>query len=115
MLCAAMSGVTPSDSWVERRERRRFPVRLNLDVYCGTDTPHEALTRDASEIGISFLCDTDFPKGSAIEFNVHVPEEVAEQERIFVRGRGTVVRSEQQTLGRFLVAAVTEGYRFREQ
>ena len=114
MLCAAMSGVSSPESQIERRERRRFPVRLNIDVYHGSDQPHEALTRDASEIGISFFCDTDFPQGSAIEFNVHVPEEVADHERIFVRGRGTVVRSEQQTLGRFLVAAVTEGYTFRE-
>ena len=109
-----MSRANPPEPRLERRERRRFPVRLMLDVHCGKGESRKAVSRDASEAGISFFCDTGIPAGSPIEFNVHVPESVAEQERVFVRGSGKVVRSERQSLGRFLIAAVTDGYRFNE-
>jgi len=100
---------------VERRERRRFPVRLKLDVDCGSSGLREAVSRDASEIGISFFCDTEIPDGSPIEFSVHVPPDVADMERVFVRGKGRVIRNEPQTSGRVLVAAVTDGYQFQEE
>jgi hypothetical protein len=97
----------------ERRERRRFPVRLKLDVDSGLG-PTEAVSRDASEAGISFFCDSAIPAGSPVEFSVHVPPEVAAMEKIFVRGKGRVIRNEPQTSGRVLVAVVTDGYRFQD-
>lgn len=109
-----MSRANPPEPRNERRERRRFPVRLLLDVHCGKGDLRQAVSRDASEIGISFFCDNAIPAGSPIEFSVHVPDSIAEQERVFVRGQGKVVRSERQSVGRFLVAAVTDGYRFNE-
>ena len=109
-----MSSANTPGALIERRERRRFPVRLALDVRCGHGESSEAVLRDASESGISFLCDMEMPTGSPIEFSVHVPEGIAEQERIFVRGRGTVVRSEQHSMGRVLVAVATDRYEFNE-
>lgn len=85
-----------------------------LAVDCGQDQPKQAVSRDASEIGISFFCDSAIPTGSPIEFSVHVPPDVEEMEKIFVRGKGTVVRNEPQTSGRVLIAAVTERYEFNE-
>ena len=110
-----MSGANVPQSPTERRQRQRFPVRLQLCVDCqdGRD-PHQAITRDASEIGISFYCDSEIPNGSRIAFTVDVPDDVAEHERIFVRGQGTVVRNEELPLGRILVAATTESYAFNE-
>ena len=99
---------------LDRRERRRFPVRLRLDVNCGHNDLREAVSRDASEIGISFFCDSAIPAGAPIEFSVHVPPDVADMEKVFVRGKGRVVRIEPQTSGRVLIAAVTDGYRFQE-
>lgn len=99
----------------ERRQRQRVPVRLYIAVDCHDGHgPREALTRDASEIGISFYCDSAIPDGSRIAFSVQVPDEVASYERIFVRGHGIVVRNEELPLGRILVAATTEGYAFNE-
>ena len=89
-------------------------MRLKLDVNCGQAGLKEAVSRDASEIGISFFCDSEIPAGSPIEFSVHVPPDVADMEKISVRGKGKVVRNEMQTSGRFLVAAVTDGYQFQE-
>jgi hypothetical protein len=102
-----------ASSPLERRERRRFPVRLKLDVDCGVG-PTAAISRDASEVGISFFCDSSIPDGSPIEFSVHVPPDIAAMEKIFVRGKGRVVRNEPQTSGRVLVAVVTDGYRFQD-
>jgi hypothetical protein len=83
-----------------------------LEVHCGKREPQKAVSRDASEVGISFFCDHSIPAGSQIEFDVHVPEDIAEHEKVFVRGSGKVVRSEKQSLGRYLVAAATDGYAF---
>lgn len=69
-----------------------------------------AVSRDASEIGISFFCDKPIPDGQPIEFSVHVPADVAEIEKIFVRGKGRVVRNEPQPSGRVLVAVATDRY-----
>ena len=92
----------------------RFPVRLILAVSYGEAGPREAVSRDASEMGISFFCDEPIAPGSAIQFRVNVPPDVAEIERIFVRGKGTVVRSEPQISGWTLVAAITERYEFED-
>jgi hypothetical protein len=102
-----------ADSSSDRRERRRFPVRLELDVDCNLGRT-AAVSRDASEIGISFFCDSAIPDGSPIEFTVRVPPEVADIERVFVKGKGHVVRCEPQSSGRMLVAVVTDGYRFQD-
>ena len=85
-----------------------------LSVECDQERPQPAISRDASEMGISFYCDEAISPGSPIQFTVHVPPEVAEFERIFVRGKGKVVRSEPQPTGRVLIAAVTEKYEFQE-
>jgi len=110
-----MSGVPFPQPPTDRRQRRRIPVRLYIAVDCHDGSePRKALTRDASEIGISFYTDSPIPDGTHIAFAVQVPEEVASYERIFIRGQGTVVRNEHQSLGRMLVAAITEGYAFNE-
>jgi len=110
-----MSGANVPQPPADRRQRQRFPVRLELRVDCDDGRePREAITRDASEIGISFYCDSQIPEGRRIAFTVQVPDEVASHERIFVRGQGTVVRNEELPLGRILVAATTEGYAFNE-
>lgn len=103
----------PASAPLERRERRRFPVRLKLDVDCGLGAT-EAVSRDASENGISFFCDSAIPDGSPVEFSVHVPPDVAAMEKIFVRGKGRVIRNEPQSSGRVLIAVVTDGYRFQD-
>jgi len=110
-----MSGANVPQTPTDRRQRERFPVRLQLSIDCQDGRePRQAITRDASEIGISFYCDSMIPTGSSIAFTVDVPDDVAEFERIFVRGQGTVVRNEELPLGRVLVAATTESYAFNE-
>lgn len=110
-----MSGANVPQTPTERRQRQRVPVRLQVRVDCDDGHgPREAITRDASEIGISFYCDSQIPEGRRIAFTVQVPDEVASYERIFVRGHGTVVRNEELPLGRILVAATTESYQFNE-
>ena len=110
-----MSGANVPLPPTERRQRERFPVRLQLCVDCHDgNEPREAITRDASEIGISFYCDSEIPSGSRIAFTVRVPAEVAEYERVPVRGEGVVVRNEELPLGRVLIAATTEAYAFNE-
>ncbi len=85
-----------------------------LSVECGQELPKPAISRDASEMGISFFCDEAMAPGSPIRFTVNVPPDVAEFERVFVRGKGTVIRTEPQASGRVLVAAITEKYEFQE-
>jgi len=65
-------------------------------------------------MGISFFCDAPIAPGSPIQFSVNVPPDIAEVERIFIRGKGTVVRSEPQVSGRTLVAAITQKYEFED-
>lgn len=98
---------------LERRARRRLPVRLMLSVECGEELPRPAILRDASEKGISFFYDEAIPPGSPIQFTVQVPPEVAEFEHAPVRGKGKVVRNEPQGSGRVLIAAVTDKYEFQ--
>jgi len=109
-----MPSATTPGAHQERRERKRIPVRLLLAVSCGLEGARQAVLRDASETGISFFCDAAIPAGSPIEFSVQVPPDVAEIEKILVRGKGTVVRSEEQPSGRVLVAAITEKYELEE-
>jgi hypothetical protein len=109
-MCASPN----SDFNLERRARQRFPVRLFLAVNCGPGDARNGVARDASEIGISFYCDTEIPIGSRIEFDVHVPPEGVESDRIFLRGKGRVIRNEPQASGRVLVAVVTDRYELRE-
>jgi len=109
-----MSAVPLPERPNERRARQRFPVRLLLAVTSGPGNTSQGVSRDASEVGISFLCDREIPVGSLLEFDVHVPPEIREPERIFLRGRGRVVRSEPQSSGRVLIAVATDKYELRE-
>jgi PilZ domain len=109
-----MAGVPTPAPPPERRQRPRSPIRLQLTVDCHDGHAREAVTRDASEVGISFYCDSPIPAGARIAFAVKVPREVASHERIHVRGEGTVVRSEELPLGRCLIAASTDAYSFNE-
>ena len=111
---ARAMAIASGSQTTERRARRRLPVRLMLSVDCGQEQPRHAISRDASEMGISFYCDEEIPSGSPIQFTVHVPPEVAEFERIFVRGKGKVIRNEPQPSGRVLIAAITEKYEFQD-
>ena len=114
MLFHRMSRSSSPEVPKERRERQRFPVRLMLDVACGHKKFQRAVSRDASEIGISFFCVEAIAVGEQIELNVHVPEVNPERKRAVVRGSGTIVRSEQRPSGHYLIAARTNGYRFSE-
>ena len=113
-MLSVMAGVPTPAPPLERRQRPRSPVRLQMTVDSHDGRAHEAIMRDASEVGISFFCDSAIPNGSHIAFAVKVPDEVASYERIYVRGHGTIVRNEELPLGRCLIAAVTEGYSFNE-
>jgi len=84
-----------------------------LSVQCGEDLPRPAISRDASEMGISFYCDEAISPGASIRFTVHVPPQVAEFEQILLRGKGKVVRNETGPSGEVLIAAATEKYEFQ--
>ncbi|HVZ16724.1 MAG TPA: PilZ domain-containing protein [Terriglobales bacterium] len=107
-----MSRLPSHDQPTERRERQRYPLRLMLDVHCVQQNALKAVSRDASEIGISFFCDQAIPPGAQIEFDVHVPEGLVEEVRVFVRGKGKVIRSEQRPQGHYLVAVKAFGFKF---
>lgn len=100
----------------ERRRSRRFGLALPLDVVrlSNREVRFEGRTRNLSSNGAYFVVtESNVSTGSLIEFIVTLQDARADEERIRLRCRGRVTRSEKISgPGRLGVAATIDRYQF---
>ena len=97
----------------EKRNTRRFALRLPVAVNQGNNGSEAATTRDVSARGVCFYLDSSVVAGSPIEFTLTLPPEITLTESIRVRCKGKVVRVEDGTSEqKVAVAAVIDEYEF---
>ena len=97
----------------EKRNTRRFALRLPVTVNQNGDNGQTAQTRDVSARGVCFYMDSSVAAGSQIEFTLTLPPEITLTESIRVRCKGKVVRVEDgESNEKVAVAAVIDEYEF---
>ena len=98
----------------ERRSSRRFTMELPLTVRSNGPAGYverQGHTRDVSFRGLYFLADTEFEKGSQIEFVLTLPKEITLAGDVNIRCFGQVVRVEPLEDRRGIAARI-ERYEF---
>ena len=98
----------------ERRNARRFSMKLPLNVRLSSGTPSADLrthSEDVSSRGVYFYMDRDVKSGSSIEIVMTLPHEVTMAGPVKVRCMGRVARTEQRDSKTGVVAAI-ERYEF---
>ena len=98
----------------ERRSSRRFTMALPLTVRSNGPAgfvERQGHTRDVSFRGLYFLADTEFEKGSQIEFVLTLPKEITLAGDVNIRCFGQVVRVEPLEDRRGIAARI-ERYEF---
>jgi hypothetical protein len=97
----------------EKRNTRRFALRLPVAVNQAHNGSEAATTRDVSARGVCFYLDSSVVAGSPIEFTLTLPPEITLTESIRVRCKGKVVRVEDgASEQKVAVAAVIDEYEF---
>jgi hypothetical protein len=98
----------------EKRNTRRFALRLPVTVNQNGGSGQTAETRDVSARGVCFYMDSSVAAGSQIEFTLTLPPEITLTESIRVRCKGKVVRVEDGGASneKVAVAAVIDEYEF---
>jgi hypothetical protein len=97
----------------EKRNTRRFALRLPVTVNQNGGSGETAQTRDVSARGVCFYMDSSVEVGSQIEFTLTLPPEITLTESIRVRCKGKVVRMEERDSNdKVVVAAVIDEYEF---
>jgi hypothetical protein len=97
----------------EKRNTRRFALRLPVTVNQNGGGEQTAQTRDVSARGVCFYMDSSVAAGSQIEFTLTLPPEITLTESIRVRCKGKVVRVEDgDSSEKVAVAAVIDEYEF---
>jgi len=100
---------------VERRGRKRFPLKLSLSVRgSGVSPTGEIHTecRDVSSQGVYFFLQEPLNSGSVVEILLTLPSEITQGEPVRVRCEARVQRTETLREGRVGIAAKIERYRF---
>lgn len=87
---------TPPELSDEKRRAKRFTMRLPIQVYIDNGIMREVtgVTRDLGAGGVYFYLDTPLRTGAEIEYVVTLPRELVLMDRVQVRYRGRVVRTE---------------------
>ncbi len=90
------SVMTPGEVGEDKRRAKRFTMRLPIQVSFGSGILHEltGVTRDVGAGGVYFYLDTPLSTGTDIEYVVTLPRELVLMDRVQVRYRGRVVRTE---------------------
>jgi hypothetical protein len=99
---------------IERRNARRFAMKLPLHVRLENGAPSAALStqsEDVSSRGVYFYVDKDIKSGSPIEIVMTLPHEVTLAGPVKVRCVGRVMRTETRDTRIGVVAAI-ERYEF---
>jgi PilZ domain len=99
----------------DRREARRFPVRVPAEVTFHNGGVHEIFTetRNVSARGVFFYVDWKPVPGTKVEMVLTLPPELTFTESMRVRFTGTVIRIEEPAVeGRVGIAAAIEQYEF---
>lgn len=99
---------------IERRNARRFSMRLPLHVRLQNGAPSAELSthsEDVSSRGVYFYVDKDVKSGSSIEIVMTLPHEVTLAGPVKVRCVGRVMRTESRD-ARIGVVAAIERYEF---
>ena len=95
-----------TDSNVERRGGKRFPVRLPVRLKEKQDAPEQtAFTRDLSTQGVFFYLDREISPGTELEMVLILPPELTAGERRWVCCQASVVRVEENSGDNFGIAA----------
>lgn len=90
------SVIAPPEPREDKRRAKRFTMRLPIHVYFDDGIAREVtgVTRDVGAGGVYFYLDTPLATGLEIEYVVTLPRELVLMDRVQVRYRGRVVRSE---------------------